>query len=151
MKKLLLIAAITLMAVSCTTTLKTARTENVPYSMFNATVADLEVAPERISYTLRPSLELQKGGLANCKEAAIMEALEAYGDADLLLEPQFVISTTKTLLTSRIASITVTGRPAKYVNFRSLNDSVWCDPIFRADRNTGMVVSKKKGFLFWKK
>ena len=41
MKKYMLIAVAALMAASCTTTTKTARTESVPYSMYNATVADL--------------------------------------------------------------------------------------------------------------
>ena len=118
------------MAASCTTTTKTARTEDIPYSMYTANAADLQVA-ERISYTLTPSKEIRRGGLANCKRAAISEALTQNGNADLLVEPQFVVSVYRGLFKSTVKSITVTGRPAKYVNIRSLGDDVWTDPVFR--------------------
>lgn len=121
--------------VSCTTTLKTARTEQVPYSMYNATVADLQVG-NRVTYTYSPKKEIRKMGLANCKKAAIHEVLLANGNADLLLEPQFVISRKDGLFVHKITSITVSGRPATYKNFRSLSDDIWCDPVFRGVRGT---------------
>lgn len=133
MKKYLFILAVALSAVSCTTTVKTttARTESVPYAMYNATVADLEVSPKRISHTIVPSAEVRRGGLSNCKEACIQEALAKHGNADLLIEPQFVITMKKCLFSKKISSVTVTGRPAKYKNFRSLPDKVWTDEVFR--------------------
>ena len=130
MKKCFFILAAAFMAASCTTTTKTARTENIPYSMYNANAADLQVA-ERISYSLTPSKEVRRGGLANCKRAAISEALTQNGNADLLVEPQFVISVRRGLFKSTVKSVTVTGRPAKYVNIHSLGDDVWTDPVFR--------------------
>lgn len=134
MKKYFFIVAVTLAAVSCTTTTKTARTESVPYAMYNATVADLDVAPQRITYTLVPSADICRGGLGNCKEAAIKEALEKNGNADLLVEPQFVISMKRGLFRKKVKSVTVSGRPAKYKNFRSLSDDVWTNKVFR-DKN----------------
>ena len=131
MKKYFFILVAAMLTVSCTTTTKTARTESVPYGMYNATVADLEVAPQRISYTLVPSKEIRKAGLNNCKQACIQEALEKNGNADLLVEPQFVYSMKRTLFGNKVISVTVTGRPAKYKNFRSLPDRVWTDEIFR--------------------
>ena len=131
MKKYFFILVAAMLTVSCTTTTKTARTESVPYGMYNATVADLEVAPQRISYTLVPSKEIRKAGLNNCKKACIQEALEKNGNADLLVEPQFVYSMKRTLFGNKVISVTVTGRPAKYKNFRSLPDRVWTDEIFR--------------------
>lgn len=139
MKKYIILAIAALAMASCTTTTKTARTESVPYSMYNATVADLEVAKARITYTLNPSKEIQKGGIANCKQAAIMEALNENGNADLLLEPQFVINHKKGpfgIFINKVTSITVSGRPAFYKNFRSMDDKVWCDPVFRGVRGT---------------
>lgn len=147
MKKLMILAVVALSVASCTTTTKTARTESVPYSMYNATVADLDVAPKRITYTLTPSKAVAKGGLGNCKAAAIMEALNANGNADLLLEPQFVISHKKGLFRSKVTSVTVTGRPATYKNFRSMNDSVWCDPVFRNTKGVGVEDGSSKGGL----
>ncbi len=99
--------------------------------MYNATVADLEVSPQRVVYTLTPSREIRAGGLENCKQAALQEALTKNGNADLMVEPQFVISHKKYLFRSKVTSVIVSGHPAKYVNFRSMPDSVWCNPVFR--------------------
>lgn len=145
MKKYLLIAVAAFMAASCTTVTKTARTESVPYSMYNATVADLEVAPQRITYTMTPSKEIVKGGIANVKQAAINEALTANGNADMILEPQFVIAHKKGpfgFFINKVTSITVTGRPATYKNFRSMSDDVWTDPVFRGHRGTSFHIFK---------
>ena len=131
MKKYFFILFVAMLAVSCTTTTKTARTESAPYAMYNATVADLEVAPQRISYTLIPAREIKKAGLGNCKRACIQEALEKNGNADLLVEPQFVVSMKRTLFGNKVSSVTVTGRPAKYKNFRALSDDVWTNEVFR--------------------
>ena len=141
MKKFLFLAAIAMMAVSCTTTTKTARTESIPYSMYNANVADLEVGA-RITYTMTPSKSIRRGGDDNVKKAAIQEALVQNGNADLLVEPQFVISSKKGLGSRKITSITVTGRPAKYKNFRSLDDKVWSDPVFRGSKNANLHIYK---------
>lgn len=132
MKKILLSAA-TFVALlsSCSTVVKTASTAETTSSIENATVADLEVAPERITYRTSPSKAIQRGGLANVKHAAESEALTANGNADVLVEPQYIIEKKKSLFGSKITSVTVTGRPAKYRNFRSLNDSVWSNPAFR--------------------
>ena len=143
MKKYLILVATALLTAACTTTTKTARTESVPYSMYNATVADLDVAPQRITYTLTTTKPIRKGGPANCKNAAIQEALAANGNADLLLEPQFVLNHKKSLLgifVNKITSVTVTGRPATYKNFRSMDDKVWTDPVFRGHKGTGIHV-----------
>ena len=139
MKKNLFLAAVAVIAmVSCTTTVKTAKTTDVPADLLSATVADLEISPNRISYTMSPSKEIQRAGLGNVKRAAIMEALQANDkNADILVEPEFVISMKNNFFTKRVTSVTVTGRPAKYKGYHSLNDSVWCDPVFRGTyRNT---------------
>lgn len=144
MKKYFLFVGVALAIASCTTTTKTARTESVPYSMYNASVADLEVGSQRVSYTLNPTKKIRRGGVGNVKQAAIMEALDANGNADLMLEPQFVVSQKRGLFSKKITSVTVTGRPAKYKNFRSLNDSVWCNRVFRGN-DGGQGRSKQEG------
>ncbi|MBO4611710.1 MAG: hypothetical protein J5671_00900 [Bacteroidaceae bacterium] len=140
MKKYLLFVGVVVAFASCTSITKTARTESIPYSMYNATAADLEVG-ERITYTVKPSKAIRKGGVPNVKKSAIHEALLQNGNADLLVEPQFVLSKRTGLFGSKIKSITVTGRPAKYKNFRPLNDSVWVDPVFRG-RNANLNIYK---------
>lgn len=37
----------------------------------------------------------------------------------------------RNLFGKKVSSVTVTGRPAKYKNFRSLPDKVWTDEVFR--------------------
>ena len=140
-KTLLGICAVALVAASCTTTTKTARTEKMPYAMYNANVADLEVG-SRVTYTLTPEKSVRKAGLGNVKEAAIQEVLNANGNADLLVEPQWVVKTRRGLFGKKIKSVTVSGRPAKYVNIHSLPDNVWTDPVFRGTRNIKIKINK---------
>lgn len=130
-KSVLWILSILLLA-SCNTMMRTARTAEVSNSLRTATVVDLKPATDqRITHTMRPSDDICRGGENNVKRAVEAEALEKYGNADVLLEPQYVISKRQGLLRSRITSITVSGRPAYYTNFRTLNDTVWCNPVFR--------------------
>jgi len=132
MRKYLVIAAFAgMMLSSCDTLTKTAATADIASAQYNATAADLKVA-DRISYTMTPSKAVQRGGMSNVKQAAEHEALEKKGgNADILLEPQFVIEKKRTLFGSKVTQVTVSGRPATYTNFRSLDDSVWCNPVFR--------------------
>lgn len=126
---------------SCVTTTKTARTAATSSSIKNATVADLRVADHRISYTMSPSKAIQRAGLSNVKQAVIQEALTSNGNADVMVEPEFVIEKEKLLFGSRINSITVTGRPAYYENFRTLPDSVWHKPGFYGQPDVVYVCS----------
>lgn len=139
MKKYFFLLTAVLVAASCTTTTKTARTENIPYSMYNANAADLQVA-ERITYSYTPTKQVRRAGLPNCKKAAISEALAQNGNADLLVEPQFVVSVRRGLFSTKVKEVTVTGRPAKYVNIRSLGDKVWTDPVFRGVKNATFII-----------
>ena len=71
MKKNLFFAAIAAMVItSCTTTIKTATTTELPADLLSATVADLDVSSTRISYTMTPSKEVARAGLGNAKRAA---------------------------------------------------------------------------------
>ncbi|MDE5561717.1 MAG: hypothetical protein K2J00_07990 [Bacteroidaceae bacterium] len=136
-KSIILCGAVLLMAASCTTITKTSTTANVPQSLLSATVADLSVANERVTTRLEPSKAIQRGGMANIKRAAEAQALEEYArktgkTADLLLEPEYVIEQRRNFIGTKVKSITVSGRPASYTGFHSLNDSVWCNRIFRS-------------------
>lgn len=129
---LILLFSSVLLLSSCNTLTKTSRTAETSAMLQSATVVDLEPATEhRITYTMEPTEEILRGGPDNVKQAAESEALAMYGNADVLLEPQYVISKRRSLFGSKITSITVSGRPAYYTNFRALDDSVWCNPVFR--------------------
>ena len=139
-----LFALFVILLSSCQTITKTARTADIGTSLQSATIADLEVDDQRITHTMSPSKEIQRGGLNNIKQAVEYEALNKYGNADILLEPQYVISKKQTLFRSKITSISVSGRPARYKNFRSLHDSVWCNPVFRGVNETKRIVKTKR-------
>lgn len=128
----LLLLAVLLLS-SCQTLTKTARIANVSTSLQSATVVDLIPATEqRITHTIEPNKDICRGGMDNVKQAVVNEALVEKGNnADVLLEPQYVVSKKRTLFGSKVTSITVSGRPAYYANFRALDDSVWCNPVFR--------------------
>ena len=80
---------------------------------------------------MAPSKEIQRGGLANVKQAAVRECLEKNGNADVLVDAEYTIEKKKTLFSRRINLITVTGHPARYRNYHSLDDSVWSNRWFR--------------------
>lgn len=148
MKKIFYLLCTALLAVSCTTTTKTAKTVSSPASLLSATVADLEVSPERITYTMEPSVALRRGGKANVRQAAEQEALAKYGNADVLVDANYSITTTRFLIFNWVSSVTVTGRPATYKNFHSLNDSVWCNPTFRDSYRNSAKQGGALGGLF---
>lgn len=150
MKKILLLACVTFAFTSCITTVKTAKVADTKSQLLTSTVADLEVSPVRISYTLSPTANLRRAGLSNVKQAAIQEALIKNGNADVLVDAEYTIEQENTFIFGkRITSITVSGHPAKFKGYHSLNDSVWCNPVFRA-KYTNAVTRPAGGGLFGK-
>lgn len=132
MKKLFYFVGVALLVASCTTVTKTAKTVDAPASLLSATVADLEIVPERISYSYKPDASIVRGGMENVKQDAIQKLLEQDNfNGDVLVDANFSIKSTRFLVFNFINEVTVSGHPAKYKNFHSLNDSVWCNPAFR--------------------
>lgn len=129
-KSLGLLMLTTVLLTSCQTVIKTSRTADVGSQLKNVTVVDLEASDKRVTYTLKPDKEVRRGGLENVKQAAEADILEEH-NADVLLEPRYVVSKKRTLFGKKITSVTVSGRPAYYKNYRSLSDSVWSSPVFR--------------------
>lgn len=146
MKKLFLLAGMAFVLASCTTTIKTAKTADAPATLLSATIADLEVSPKRVVVNYKPTSEEQRGGLENAKHAAEQKALEQ-GNDDVLVNAEYTIKMTNNWIFGKsIDLITVSGHPAKYKNYRSVNDSVWCNPFFRAGYQNG-VKTTNGGFL----
>jgi len=131
MKKFLLLACVAIAFTSCVTTVKTAKVADTKGQLLTATVADLEVSPVRVTYSMIPSKAIQRAGLQNVKAAAVRECLEKNGNADVLVDAEYTIEREKLLFGSRINLITVSGHPARYRDYRSLNDSVWTNRWFR--------------------
>lgn len=122
MKKFLFLLFATTLLCSCKTKMyQTAATDEVYSNIKAVVVADLDVSNEKITYTLVPNKFVQRGGLRNCINVAISEALKQNGNADVLLETQKAIVVRSGLFGRKIRSVTVTGYPARYKNFQSLD------------------------------
>jgi hypothetical protein len=98
-----------------------------------AVFADLQVSPTKISYFFLPSQTVQNGGFDNIVNTAVREALIANGNADVLvgLEQQVKYDGN-----GAVESITISGYPAKYVNFRSPGDD-YLREVAKASQNGG--------------
>ena len=108
-------------ATSCSTAYKTASTQNIKPTITAAVLSDLDVSNQKITYTLNPSAKVVRGGLQNCINTAISEALALNG-GDVLIETQNAIVVRGSKVFGKIKSVTVTGYPATYKNFRSADD-----------------------------
>ena len=126
----MLLMSLVIGVTSCRITDVTASYQD-PKSVLNtATVADLDVSNERISFTFKPSVQVRRGGNANVIRTAIREALRVNGGGDLLVDLEYITRSTAPLfsrlfLLSPIGEVTVSGYPAKYKNFHNLGDSIW--------------------------
>lgn len=98
---------------SCKTNYWTATEVPVSNVISTTSVANLEVG-EKVTYRYQISSLVRKGGLKNCKAAAIAAMLKANGNADVIVAPEYNYNNT-------LDYIEVTGRPAKYTNFKSCN------------------------------
>lgn len=113
MKKVIFaFAACALLLGSCGSIHRTsATTVSVANSVAAVALADLEVGP-RVTYVYTTTGEDRTGGIENCKRAAVAALLKANGNADVLVAPEYSYK-------GDMKSIEVSGRPAKYANFRS--------------------------------
>lgn len=118
--------------------------------MAAAALADLDVSSEKISYTLVPTRKVRKGGLQNCINTAIKEALKANGNGDVLIETQQAVVQRAGLFACKIKSVTVTGYPAKYKNFRTADEETVKAALVNGSLkiNTIKQKSKTKGSIF---
>ncbi len=85
------------------------------------TIADLEVSPQKITYTYRPSDDVNRGGEENVINTAVRKALEVNGGGDVLVEMQFTLKKTGK---KNVTEVTVSGYPARYKNFRNANEDM---------------------------
>lgn len=123
MKKFLFLAVVMMAFSACsapTKLINSATHKKVAVSTPIAAVfADLQVSENKITYFMMPSKTVVNGGYDNVVNTAVREALLANGDADVLvgLETQVKYDSK-----GMVESITVSGYPAKYTNFRNVGD-----------------------------
>lgn len=141
MKKNLLFVSFALAISSCTTSFKTASVNRVSSQVVSVATADLQVSNKKITYTYNTTAAVRRGGLSNIKATAISEALKANGEGDVLLECQEAIIKKKGLFGTKIKSITVTGYPAVYTNFKNADpaDFEKYEPVNTASKITPRI------------
>lgn len=91
----------------------TATKVGVGTSIMSENVADLEVG-SRVSLRYTTTAEDRRAGIENCKNAAVSALLKSNGYADIIVSPEYSYD-------SALNYVEVSGRPAKYKNFRSAN------------------------------
>lgn len=149
MKKTIgIIALSAIMLTSCQTLMQTSRNVSTGSSINSVTLADLQVSDKRESHTISHVTDaMQSGGEENVKRIAEAKILEQ-ANADVLVEPRYhVVKKRKFFGGSKITSITVSGRPANFTNFRAIEDSILFRPekIYITERGKGYpAVYKKK-------
>lgn len=132
MKKILFLSLmfVAFVATSCKITDASATYQQPSNYINTATVADLDVSNERISFTFAPNNKVRRGGSQNVIRAAIREALRRNGGGDILVDLEYITVSQAPLLSyifglSPIREVTVSGYPAKYKNFHNLGDTIW--------------------------
>lgn len=119
MKRLFIIAVVSMLVTSCNMARFVSTGSHCEFSDAKTYVADiyadLEVSPVKISHFYIVPKTVAKVGYENVVNTAVREALLSNGNGDVLvgLETQ-----AKYNRKGLLESITVSGYPAKYVNFR---------------------------------
>lgn len=121
MKKFFIFAFAVVAMASCTSVHETATTRPVKAPIVAGASADMEIVGKKISYTYKTTGAIRRGGFQNCVNAAVREALAKNGNADVLVESQEAIVQRNGLFGTKIKSVTVTGFPAVYKNFKSMD------------------------------
>ncbi len=123
MKKLFFAVAVAMTLGSCSTVLNTASVSEVDNNIKAGAVADLEVSPNRITYTYKTKAAVRRGGVKNCVRTAVREALEKNGGGDILVQEETTTTVRWGLFGKKVKSVTVTGYPAKYKNITTIPQS----------------------------
>lgn len=132
MKKLFLLVVVAISIASCGT-LKNSATYrnfsvNAPFAV--PVIADLSISESRVTHSYIPPKAVKNGGEVNVINTAVREALQINGNADVMvgLETQVKYNVRK-----KLVSVVISGYPAKYKNFRNIDENIWhSNPYFQA-------------------
>lgn len=116
-RNMILAAGVALALSSCSTIQHTSQVAGVDTNVYNLTVADMNVGKQKQTKTTEWKWNpLSTVSLKSQKETATAQLLEET-NADVLVEPQYIV---KRRGLFRGGSLTVTGYPATYSNFRTM-------------------------------
>ena len=118
MKKILVGASALLLMASCQVRTATSEVLPIETTLTSKNTAELDVQPQKISYEYVPTRTERKMGKNFVKRNAVAVALEKNGNADVLVNPQYVITEKRLLLRSKLRSVKVTGYPAVFKNVK---------------------------------
>lgn len=146
MKQLFVIGVLGILLSSCSNYSKVmVNTSRVNHPVIESTtMATISVDKKRISYTYVPTKQDTKALTEEqLIQNAIYMALSVNGNADVLVKVNTFVTYKKVMLIKRIKSISVSGYPARYVNFREPTDedlnrvSVFLEPNKNAEDGKG--------------
>lgn len=118
MKKILVGTSALLLMASCQVRTATSEVLPIETTLTSKNTAELDVQPQKISYEYVPTRTERKMGKNFVKRNAVAVALEKNGNADVLVNPQYVITEKRLLLRSKLRSVKVTGYPAVFKNVK---------------------------------
>lgn len=125
MKKTLILLFAVVALSSCTMTRSSVKTTNVTAPVLTTTVASLDVAPQPITYTYIPTRnESKKLGFNEIMNNAMYEALKENGSGDVMVQVSYQVKGKGVgKFVSKVKKLTITGYPAKYVDFRTPDEN----------------------------
>ncbi len=141
--KLLLLSLVALLVSSCSTIRHTASSVDVDNKVVSFTVADLDVQNKKATKTYNWNYNpFRRVSVNNIKENITAELINE-NNADVLLEPQYIVVKRGFL---RGGSVTITGIPATYSNFHKMTpeEAKIVGSAFREKK----VEKKKRWFFF---
>lgn len=123
MKKLFAIVVFAILMSSCSTHKMLVNSTSVNPAIESTTMATIKVGEKRISYTYVPSKHDSKAlSESQLIQNAMYMALAANGNADVLVKVNSFVTYKKGLFGKRAISISVSGYPAYYTDFRQPTD-----------------------------
>ncbi len=122
MKKILLMGVVAALLSSCSVHRASVISTTQPVSTRTTTsVASLNISQKRISHTYKPKrIDSRRLSSAQLLNNAMYEALSNNGNADVLVKVNSYVTAS---IWGRVKTITISGYPAYYADFRQPNDA----------------------------
>lgn len=113
--------AATMLFASCTVNRSSVQTTMVQPEIETKTKATLVVSPKRVSYTYVPTKTNSKNlSIDQLVQNATYMALQANGNADVMVKVNYNVVMKWSLFGKRVKSISLSGYPAHYRDFREV-------------------------------
>lgn len=135
MKKFFVLFSAVMVLASCSVNRAAVSTTSVQTPVVSTTIVSLEVAKKPITYTYHPNRQERRLSVSQLVNNATYEALQKQSNADELVKVSYYVNGKTGLLgIVKVRSVTITGYPATYKNFREpdANDRENIDAVYNA-------------------